>query len=58
MHCRKPKKYDEGTENQIDSNEYYWHQEHHQVMHEGLGCIGGKNGGTPNALKCMTSLFE
>ena len=27
-------------------------------MHEGFGCIGGKNGGTPNALKCLTSLFE
>ena len=27
-------------------------------MHEGFGCIGGKNGGTPSALKCMTTLFK
>ena len=27
-------------------------------MHSGLKCVGGKNGGTPSALKCMTSLFE
>jgi hypothetical protein len=27
-------------------------------MHAGMKCVGGKNGGTPSALKCMTSLFE
>ena len=50
----------EGQENQkkVTTNEYYWHQEHHSVMHEGFGCLGGKNGGTPAALKCMTTLFK
>ena len=28
------------------------------TMHEGFGCIGGKNGGTTSALKCLTSLFQ
>jgi D-alanyl-D-alanine carboxypeptidase len=55
LHGRRPKKYEDS---EMETNEYYWHQEHHQVMHEGFGCIGGKNGGTPSALKCMTSLFE
>jgi hypothetical protein len=27
-------------------------------MHEGFACIGGKNGGTPTAHKCMTSMFK
>ena len=42
---------------EVEGIEFYWHNEHQQALHEGLGCIGGKYGGTPSALRCLTSLY-
>ena len=42
---------------EVETAEFHWHGEHHISMHEGFGCIGGKNGGTPSALKCQTNLY-